>query len=181
MRKATFTALTLLTLATPALAADPYGVWRRPEDGTTFSFLRCGAGLCVKVKGVTDPADRKFIGAMVFSGAGKTGPNVWEGRVKNLEWHSPSGRTPKAGSREAEAVDTLLSAASVARFEPARVQGGLPIAVNMIWLVANTTVRGSKPAFEAPPAELPQTATPAPRKRRVNLLVSPKPAVVKSV
>ena len=35
--------------------------------------------------GVTDPADRKYIGAMVFSGATKTGPNVWEGRVKNLE------------------------------------------------------------------------------------------------
>lgn len=89
-----------------------------------------------------------------------------EGRVKNLEWHSASGRTPKAGSREAEAVDTLLSAASVARFEPARVQG-LPIAVNMIWLVANTTVRGSKPAFDVPATELPSTGAPAPRKRRV--------------
>lgn len=85
MRKATFMALTFLTLATPALAADPYGVWRRPEDGTTFTFLRCGAGLCVKVKSVTDPADRKYIGAMVFSGATRIGPNVWEGRVKNLE------------------------------------------------------------------------------------------------
>ena len=87
-----------------------------------------------------------------------------EGRLKNLEWHSASGRTPKAGSREAEAVDTLLSAASVARFEPARV-AGLPVAVNMIWLVANTTVRGSKPALELPPA-----GTPAPRKRRVEFL-----------
>ena len=34
---------------------------------------------------MTDPADRKYIGAMVFSGATKIGPNVWEGRVKNLE------------------------------------------------------------------------------------------------
>ncbi|MEQ1910694.1 MAG: zf-HC2 domain-containing protein [Vicinamibacterales bacterium] len=89
-----------------------------------------------------------------------------EGRLKNLEWHSPSGRTPKAGSREAEAVDTLLSAASVARFEPARV-AGLPVAVNMIWLVANTTVRGSKPSLD-----LPQTGPPAPRKRRVNVLTT---------
>ncbi|MFN7984057.1 MAG: zf-HC2 domain-containing protein [Vicinamibacterales bacterium] len=98
-----------------------------------------------------------------------------EGRLKNLEWHSPSGRTPKAGSREAEAVDTLLSAASVARFEPARVQGGSPIAVNMIWLVANTTVRGSKPAFDAPPAELPPTGPPAPRKRRVDVVIGSHP------
>jgi hypothetical protein len=69
-----------------------------------------------------------------------------EGRVVNLEWHSPSGRTPKRGSREAEAVDTLLSTASVARFEPARV-AGLPVAVNMVWLVANTTVRAPKSAL----------------------------------
>ena len=87
-----------------------------------------------------------------------------EGRLKNLEWHSPSGRTPKAGSREAAAVDTLLSAASVARFEPARV-AGLPVAVNMIWLVANTTVRGSKSALDLPPA-----GPPAPHKRPVIFL-----------
>ena len=85
MLRATFAALALITAGAPAFAAEPYGVWRRPEDGTTFSFFRCGGGLCVKVKGVTDPADRKYIGAMVFSGATKTGPNVWEGRVKNLE------------------------------------------------------------------------------------------------
>ena len=85
MLKSAFAALTLAAFATTAFAADPYGVWRRPEDGTTFSFFRCGGGLCVKVKGVKDPADRKYIGAMVFSGASKTGPNVWEGRVKNLE------------------------------------------------------------------------------------------------
>ena len=85
MRKTIFATLALAAFAAPASAAEPYGVWRRPEDGTTFSFFRCGAGLCVKVKGVTDPADRKYIGAMVFSGASKTGPNVWEGRVKNLE------------------------------------------------------------------------------------------------
>ena len=75
----------LALLSAPAAAADIYGVWRRAEDGTTFSFFRCVAGLCVKVKGVRDPADRKYIGAMVFSGAEKTAPNAWSGRVKNLE------------------------------------------------------------------------------------------------
>ncbi len=75
----------LFCLVSTAFAADPYGVWRRREDGTTFTFFRCGAGLCVKVKGVTDPGDRKYIGSMVFSGAEKIGPNVWQGRVKNLE------------------------------------------------------------------------------------------------
>ncbi|MDE2364437.1 MAG: DUF2147 domain-containing protein [Hyphomicrobiales bacterium] len=79
----------LLIAAGAAFAAEPYGVWRRPEDGVTFSFFRCGAGLCVKVKNVVDAADRKYIGAMVFSGAQKIGPNAWQGQVKNLE----DGRT----------------------------------------------------------------------------------------
>ncbi len=90
-----------------------------------------------------------------------------EGRLVNLEWHSPSGRTPKAGSREAETVDTLLNTASLARFAPARVQG-LPIAVNMIWLVANTTVRAPK----ASTLELPVVSdgvSISPRKRRVDV------------
>ncbi len=83
-----------------------------------------------------------------------------EGRIANVEWHSASGRTPKAGSREAEAVNTLLSAASQARFEPAKV-AGFPVAVNMVWLVAKTTVRGTKGLT------LPETGVPMPRKRRV--------------
>lgn len=82
-----------------------------------------------------------------------------EGRIANVEWHPASGRTPKAGSREAEAVDTLLSAASQARFEPARV-AGLPVAVSMVWLVANTTVRGTKGL------DFHETSVPMPRKRR---------------
>jgi len=101
-----------------------------------------------------------------------------EGRIANLEWHSPSGRTPKAGSREAETVDTLLNTASLARFEPARVQG-LPIAVNMVWLVANTTVRAPKLAttLELPPTTAPAatSTTPGPRKRRVDIILAADP------
>lgn len=83
-----------------------------------------------------------------------------EGRIVNLEWHSTSGVAPKAGSREAEAMDTLINAASFAQFEPARVSG-LPVAVSMVWLVANTTVRASKAALD-----LQATTVPAPRKGR---------------
>jgi hypothetical protein len=93
-----------------------------------------------------------------------------EGRIVNLEWHSPSGRTPKAGSREAEAVDTLLSAASLARFEPARV-AGFPVAVNMVWLVANTTVRAPKNQTRL---DFSATTVPAPHKPRVNVAVPQK-------
>src|SRR5215475_6975418 len=88
-----------------------------------------------------------------------------EGRLVNLELHPEDGQLPKAGSSEARAVQTMLGAMSQARFEPARV-GGLPIAVNMVWLVTHTTVRGT----EAPKA-LP--AAPVAKKRRVDLNVAP--------
>jgi hypothetical protein len=88
----------------------------------------------------------------------------------NLEVHPEDGQTPKAGSTEARAVQSMLGAMSQARFEPARVAGligqGMPIAVNMVWLVTHTTVRGT----EAPKV-LP--AAPAARKRRVELTVVP--------
>jgi hypothetical protein len=92
-----------------------------------------------------------------------------EGRIMDLQWYSPSGNAPKAGTREAEAVDTLLSVASLARFEPAKFAGS-PVAVKMVWLVANTTVRASKSAMELPDAGTVQA--PPPRKRRVSVPVT---------
>jgi hypothetical protein len=92
-----------------------------------------------------------------------------EGRLVNLELHPEDGQQPKAGSSEARAVQTMLGAMSQARFEPARV-GGLPIAVNMVWLVTHTTVRGTEA-----PKTLPVTA-PVAKKRRVDLTV---PAAVR--
>jgi hypothetical protein len=88
-----------------------------------------------------------------------------EGRLVNLEVHPENGQTPAAGSSQALAVQTMLGAMSQARFEPARV-AGLPIAVNMVWLMTHTTVRGT----EAPKA-LP--AAPAAKKRRVEITVAP--------
>jgi hypothetical protein len=90
-----------------------------------------------------------------------------EGRLVNLELHPEAGQTPKAGSSEARAVETMLGAMSQARFEPARV-AGLPIAVNMVWLVAHTTVRGTEAPKVVP-------AAPIAKKRRVELNVVPSP------
>lgn len=41
-----------------------------------------------------------------------------------------------------EVIDALIEAASRAEFEPART-GGAPVAVNLVWLLAHTTVVGS--------------------------------------
>jgi hypothetical protein len=88
-----------------------------------------------------------------------------EGRLVNLEVHPENGQTPVVGSSQARAVQTMLGAMSQARFEPARV-AGLPIAVNMVWLMTHTTVRGTEGPRVVP-------AAPVAKKRRVDLTVAP--------
>lgn len=93
-----------------------------------------------------------------------------EGRLVNLELHAENGQAPAAGSSEARAVQSMLGAMSHARFEPARV-AGLPIAVNMVWLVTHTTVRGTKIPMDLPVVQ-------SGKKRRVDLhIVAPAPKV----
>jgi Putative zinc-finger len=96
-----------------------------------------------------------------------------EGRVVNLELHAQNDDV-KAGSSEAIAMKSVVDAISLARFEPARVLG-LPVAVNMVWLVAHTTVRATK----IPIVDLP--TVPVARKRRVDLQLgtptAPRPVV----
>jgi len=73
-----------------------------------------------------------------------------EGRIASLELlHSNSGQSVAPGSDEAKLAESLMDAVSQARFEPAQV-GGLPVAVNMVWLVAHTTVRASKRTLDLP-------------------------------
>lgn len=86
-----------------------------------------------------------------------------EGRVANLELLRDSGEGVMPGTDQAKVVASLLDAVSRARFEPASVEG-LPVAVNMVWLFAHTTVRGT-PTRSEPPA----TAPPV-KKRRISTL-----------
>jgi hypothetical protein len=58
-----------------------------------------------------------------------------EGAVRELELLSDN--------HDHDQIEQLLDAISRARFEPAR-QAGAPIAVNMVWLLAHTTVRGKQ-------------------------------------
>lgn len=62
-----------------------------------------------------------------------------EGRIANLELLRSFD--PQRG--DAKLVERLMDAVSRSRFEPARF-GDVPVAVNMVWLVAHTTVRASK-------------------------------------
>jgi Putative zinc-finger len=80
-----------------------------------------------------------------------------EGRVSNLALLQDDGRTP-LGNR---AVSRLLGAAGRTKFEPARARG-TPVAVNMVWLLAQTRVTAKPDAVLIPvPVVRPRTPSPA--------------------
>jgi hypothetical protein len=62
-----------------------------------------------------------------------------EGTVRHLELLLQDAGHAPVGDR---AIGALLDAVAQTRFEPARALGGAPVAVNMVWLVAQTRVRG---------------------------------------
>jgi hypothetical protein len=80
-----------------------------------------------------------------------------EGRVASLELLRDQG-TPwiAPGNDEGTLVNEMLGAASETRFEPASV-AGLPVAVNVVWIVAQTTVRAA-PDLPALPGTRPKAA-----------------------
>jgi hypothetical protein len=80
-----------------------------------------------------------------------------EGRIANLELLHSNGH-------DAALAESLLDAVSRARFEPALFDGS-PVAVNMIWLVAHTTVRASNAKRQSPEGAVPTTG----RKRTATL------------
>ena len=88
-----------------------------------------------------------------------------EGRFINPELHQAGESPVVAGSSEAKAVEHLMDSVSNTRFEPARV-AGLPVAVNIVWMVAHTTVRASKGAIDL-------VTTPV-RKRRADIVLMPE-------
>jgi len=70
-----------------------------------------------------------------------------EGTVANLE--ILDGRIAPRGPQDVDArVEELRDAVSRARFEPA-TRRGMPVAVNMVWLVAHTTVRAKHPPLRS--------------------------------
>lgn len=94
-----------------------------------------------------------------------------EGRIENLKLLDP-GHSAVPGTDEAKAVEDLLGAVSRARFEPASM-AGLPVAVNMVWIVAHTTVRATKGPLDVLPA------MPAAKKRTASLTLKPSAALLR--
>ena len=68
-----------------------------------------------------------------------------EGTVVDLALLDPGGGRSSRHGSQTKAVADLLGAVSRARFEPATVDG-LPVAMNMVWVVEHTTVRATRAA-----------------------------------
>jgi Putative zinc-finger len=65
-----------------------------------------------------------------------------EGRLANVSVLDTSGNSDASmATSDAKRYEKLVDAVSRARFEPVMREGN-PVAVNMVWFVANTTVRG---------------------------------------
>jgi anti-sigma factor ChrR (cupin superfamily) len=100
-----------------------------------------------------------------------------EGRVANVELLRASrvGRTI-SNAKDVERAEALLDDVSWARFQPASFSGA-PVAVNMVWIVAHTTVRGSKPPIDAAAPLAHETPRPA-KKRAASTTPAAKPATL---
>lgn len=73
-----------------------------------------------------------------------------DGSLSDIELLQPDGRARATQDRQARLAFDLLDAASTARFEPARVAGS-PVALNVVWVLTHTTVRGKAPLGVASP------------------------------
>ncbi len=93
---ALFAAATAFTTpAAAASAADAFGVWQHPENGSHVRMYQCGGGLCAKVVKVRDRSrkdvhnpkaelrSRPVEGIVIMRGARKTGDDSWKGRLYN--------------------------------------------------------------------------------------------------
>ncbi len=77
-----------------------------------------------------------------------------EGTIRNVELLLQDAGQAPMGDR---AMGALVDAVSQTRFEPARALTGAPVAVNMVWLVAQTRVRGKTVTLVPMPIPIPMT------------------------
>ena len=71
-----------------------------------------------------------------------------EGRVANYELLQSDDFGVRRGSRPTRGADQLLELVTRSRFTPAQTRAGGPVAVNVVWVVARTTVKAPMRAFD---------------------------------
>src|SRR5512139_3864663 len=76
-------------LTGPSPAATPFGLWQRADAQIEARFYPCGDKLCARITETKDKAARVKSGAPLIQNAVKTGHNMWEGALLEID----SGRT----------------------------------------------------------------------------------------
>lgn len=67
-----------------------------------------------------------------------------DGELTRLEFLGEESATPATNRASRKQLESdLMAAAATARFQPARQAAGEPIALNVVWIVANRTVRAT--------------------------------------
>lgn len=89
-------------LTGPSLSATPFGLWQRADAGIEARFYPCGDKLCARVTEARDKTARIRNGAPLIQNAVKTGHNMWEGTVLDID----SGRS-SAGVITLQGPETL--------------------------------------------------------------------------
>jgi len=93
-----------LAVASPALAADPHGVWLTEPGTSRIRIADCGGALCGTIVWLKDPNDaetqkpkldkfnadaskrsRPLMGVTIVIGMKPAGTNKWSGQVYNAE------------------------------------------------------------------------------------------------
>jgi hypothetical protein len=90
---------------------------------------------------LVDPASAQEDAVFALAAVVTREGTLANGTIADLQTLRRSGPD---GVAQAKAIEALMNAMSRARFEPAQM-AGLPVAVNMVWLVAHTTVRAKHP------------------------------------
>ena len=75
----------LAASASVALAAEPYGQWKRPSTGTEVEFYDCAGKLCAKIVKVADVSKQSTVGTVIMAGSDKSRANVWKGDLLNTD------------------------------------------------------------------------------------------------
>jgi hypothetical protein len=109
------------SLAALMQAVPPPGSNENPVPLDAYMIMPRALDQAFSTASAVDGSDSEFMLVAVVTR---------EGTVTNLELHHATSQ---------KAAGDLMGAVSQARFEPATVDG-LPVAVNMVWLVTNTTV-----------------------------------------
>lgn len=72
-------------LSVPGPSATPFGLWQRSDTQIEARFYPCGDKLCARITETKDKSARVRSGAPLLQNAVKTGHNMWEGALLEID------------------------------------------------------------------------------------------------